>query len=70
MWPHFPGDAKDVFKRREIILFITAVKVNKQIDSPFTVKILYLYNELDIKVAVLLKDYWVGYFHPKSCLSL
>lgn len=69
MWPHLPGDAKDVFKGREIILF-TAVKVNMQVGSPFpfTVKIQYLYNELDIKV--LLKGHWVGYFHPKSCFSL
>lgn len=31
------------------------------------VKFRYLYNALDIKVAVVLKDHWAEYFHSKSC---
>ncbi|KAF0877826.1 TIM14 translocase, partial [Crocuta crocuta] len=37
MWPHFPGDAKDVFKRREIILFITAVKASTVVAVGLTI---------------------------------
>uniref|UniRef100_A0ABI7YCU9 Mitochondrial import inner membrane translocase subunit TIM14 n=1 Tax=Felis catus TaxID=9685 RepID=A0ABI7YCU9_FELCA len=36
MWPHLPGDAKDVFKGREIILF-TAVKASTVVAVGLTI---------------------------------